>query len=124
MYKIRGKVRKGQNRGKSLGFPTANIHVSKNIPEGIYVSKTKISNKVYPSLTFVGRAITFGETKLQAETFLFDFNQNLYGKFITVEIIKKLRENKKFQSSESLIMQMEKDKREALKYFEETSLSK
>ncbi len=117
MYKIHGKVRHGQNRGKTLGFPTANINVSSKIPEGIYISKTKISNQFYPSITFIGSALTFGETKKQAETYILEFEQNLYGKFVSVEIIKKLRENKKFDSSESLIAQMEEDKRQAQEYF-------
>ncbi len=117
MYKIHGKVRHGQNRGKSLGFPTVNINVSSRIPEGIYVSQTKFNQKKYPSLTFIGAAITFEETNIQSETYIFGLNQNLYGKVISVEIIKKLRENKKFDSSESLIKQMEEDRRQALEYF-------
>lgn len=117
MYKIWGKVRIGSQRGKNLGFPTANITLRKNIPEGIYISKTKIKNKIYPSLTFIGRAITFNENELKAETYLLFLKKNLYNTWISIEFIKKLRGNKKFSSAKDLIEQMKKDKKEALEYF-------
>lgn len=116
MYKIWGKVKIGNQRGKKLGFPTANISLRKNIPEGIYISKTKIKNIIYPSLTFIGRAITFNETKLQAETYLLSYKKSLYNAWISIDLVKKLRENKKFDSAEDLIKQMEKDKKDALEY--------
>ena len=90
-----------------MGFPTANINLRKNIPEGIYISKTKIQKVIYPSLTFIGRAITFNETKFQAETLLLSFNKNLYNAWISVELVKRLRENKKFASVKDLVKQME-----------------
>lgn len=117
MYKFWGKVKKNNQRGKSLGFPTANINLNKTIPEGIYISRTKLAGKVYPSLTFIGRAKTFNETKYQAETYIFDFNQNIYHQWISVKLIKKIRENKKFNSSEDLMAQMKKDEIVARKYF-------
>ncbi len=116
-YKIWGKVRTGSQRGKKLGFPTANITLRKNIPEGIYISKTKIKNKYYPSLTFIGRAITFNETEFKAETYLLYFVENLYNTWISVSLIKKLRGNKKFDNAKDLIRQMDKDKKEAIEYF-------
>lgn len=117
MYKIWGKVKVGNSRGKKLGFPTANITLRKNIPEGIYISKTKIKNKIHPSLTFIGRAITFSETELKAETHLLSYEKNLYNVWISIDLVKKLRENKKFASAEDLIKQMKKDKKDALEYF-------
>ena len=117
MYKIWGKVKIGNQRGKKLGFPTANINLQKKIPEGIYISKTKIKNEIYHSLTFIGRAITFSETKLQAETYMLSFNENLYNTWVSIDLLKKLRENKKFDSAEDLIKQMEKDKKDAQEYF-------
>lgn len=117
MYKIWGKVKKGSQRGKDLGFPTANISLHKIIPEGIYVSNTKIEKMTYPSLTFIGRAITFNEVKLQAETYLLSFDKKIYNTWISVSLVKKLRDNKKFDSAKDLISQMEKDKKDALEYF-------
>ena len=117
MYKIWGKVRIGNQRGKKLGFPTANITLRKNIPEGIYISKTKIKNKIHPSLTFIGRAITFNEKELKAETYLLSLGKNLYSTWISVHLLKKIRENIKFRSANDLIKQMEKDKKDTLEYF-------
>lgn len=117
MYNFWGKIRIHNQRGKKLGFPTANVNLKRNIPEGIYISKTKIGHIFYQSLTFIGTAKTFNENKFHAETYILDFNGDLYGKWISVEIIKKLRENKKFKSAEDLIKQMENDEREAREYF-------
>lgn len=117
MYTIRGKVRKGKTRGKDLGFPTANIALRKVIPEGVYLSKTKISSKKYPSLTFIGKAKTFGEKIYQAETYILDFYISIYNQLITVVLIKKIRDNKKFGSSEELIKQMKEDEKVARDYF-------
>lgn len=115
--KFWGKVRKHNKRGKKLGFPTANLNLHKSIPEGIYISKTKIDNFWYKSATFIGMAKTFGEKRFHAETYILDFNQNLYGKWITVELLKKIRENKKFNSAEELIKQMREDEKIAREYF-------
>lgn len=118
MYKFWGKVRKHNQRGRKLGFPTANISLHKKIPEGIYISKAKVGRLVYGSVTFIGSAKTFNETRFHAETYILDFNQNIYGKWISIELIKKIRANKKFDSAEELIKQMEQDEQETRKYFQ------
>ena len=112
-----GKVKKGSKRGKLLGFPTANFSLHKNISQGIYVSQTKFLGKVYQSVTFIGNATTFGEDEVKAETYILNFNKNLYGKFITVKLLKKLRGNKKFKSEKDLIRQIKKDIESTMKYF-------
>lgn len=117
MQILRGKVRRGEDRGKKLGFPTANINLWQFIPEGVYVSNTKIKGKSYPSLTFIGKAETFGETKVQAETYIFEFDQMIYSQWISITLLKKIRESRKFKTSEDLVSQMEKDEQEAKKYF-------
>lgn len=109
MYTFWGKVRTQNRRGKSLGFPTANINLSKKIPEGIYISKTKIGKLQYKSLTFIGAAKTFNEKNIKAETYILDFNQDIYDKWISVNLIKKIRNNKKFKSADELIARMKKD---------------
>lgn len=115
--KFWGKVRKHNQRGEKLGFPTANVNLGKSIPEGIYISKTKIKGLVHPSLTFIGKSKTFNETKFQAEIYILDFNKNIYDKWISVKLLKKIRNNKKFDSAEELIVQMKKDEIIARKYF-------
>lgn len=117
MYKFWGKVRKANLRGKKLGFPTANVNLTKDMPEGIYISQAKIANIVYPSLTFIGKVKTFNEKKFLAETYILDFNENIYNKWISVSLIKKIRNNQKFNSVKDLVQQMRKDEEVARKYF-------
>lgn len=117
MYIFWGKVRTHNKRGKKLGFPTANVNLTQDIPEGIYTSKTKIANLLYTSLTFIGTAKTFNEKRFHSETYILDFNQNIYNQWISVTLLKKIRKNKKFNSTEKLIKQMTKDEADARKYF-------
>lgn len=114
---IWGKVRRTNQRGGRLGFPTANINLRKKIPEGIYISSAKIRGKNYPALTFIGKAETFGEIIPRAESYILDFKQNIYGVWISIRIIKKIRDNQKFDSVKNLIAQMKQDEIEARKYF-------
>lgn len=118
MNKFWGKVRKEHQRGSGLGFPTANVSLHQNIPEGIYISQTKIGTTIYPSLTFIGVAKTFNEKKSAAETFILDFKKDIYGSWISVELMKKIRENKKFDFAKDLIKQMKNDEQVARKYFQ------
>lgn len=122
IYKFWGKVRKHNQRGKDLGFPTANINLAKIIPEGIYISKIKIGNKLYPALTFIGIAKTFNEKKVQAETYILDFNENIYNQWVSVKLLKKIRKNKKFKSAEDLTEQMKKDEKAGRDYFDKLPL--
>lgn len=117
-YLFFGKVIRGKNRGKNLGFPTANIALHKDIPDGIYLSHVSLEKTFYPALTFIGSAKTFGDTDKKAEVYFLNLNKNLYGKRITIRIIKKIRNNEKFNSEKELVMQMELDKKEALDYFQ------
>src|SRR5690242_18731678 len=95
LYAFWGKIKKGKQRGKSLGFPTANIALHKQIPEGIYASTVIVQNKKYIAATFIGSAKTFGEKEYQAECYILDFNQNIYNKWVSIRLLKKIRENKK-----------------------------
>lgn len=125
MYKFWGKVRKGNQRGKSLGFPTANINLS-NLDligaEGIYISKVNLEKIWYKALTFIGAAKTFNEKNIQAESYILDFDKDIYDKWITVELIKKIRENVKFNSAKELVNEMKKDEQEARIYFQNSPL--
>lgn len=105
---IRGKVKKGSQKGKSLGFPTANIKLKEKFAGGIYVSKTKIGEIIYPSITFIGET---------AETYILDFKKDLYGKWISVRLLKKIRKNKKFKSEKDLVLQMKLDELVARSFF-------
>lgn len=117
MFKLWGKVRRHNQRGQKLGFPTANINLTRNIPEGIYISQAKIGTSTYSSLTFIGQAKTFNEKSFHAEVYILDFKQNIYDKWLSVRLLKKIRGNKRFNYAEKLIAQMKKDEQEARKYF-------
>jgi len=117
IYQFWGKVIHGKNRGKLLGFPTANLRLHKIVPRGIYISNTKFNNKWYRSLSFVGIAKTFDETEVHAESYIFNYYVNLYGKWISIKLLKKIRDTKKFASKGELIKQIKKDEKETLEYF-------
>ena len=136
---IRGIVKKHLGRGAKLGYPTANIEISADAEEGVFLGYTRISlpplssppslregekERGLPSLIFIGSPETFSEVDKRLEVHILDFAGDLYGEEIVVEIIHKLRENTKFESEEALIEQMKIDEREARKYFFKISLPK
>jgi len=108
-YKLTGKVVKGMGRGKGLGFPTANLLLNDNyvIPKyGVYKSLTHYNNENYPSVTNIGTNPTFDSLDINIETHILDFNENLYDRFIEIEILDFIREEKKFNDKDQLINQV------------------
>ena len=116
-FTIGGFVKKNKGRGRKLGFPTANLEITANIPEGIFVGYTKFKEKMHPSLIFIGAPITFKEFDKKAEIYILDYDEKIYDEFIEVIAEKKLRDNMLFENKEELIKQMEKDEHHARKYF-------
>ena len=112
-----GKVVAGKKRGRLLGFPTANLRLHKLVPEGIYISQTKVGNHLYPSVTFIGEAKTYGENDYKAESYILDFDHSFYGKWISIYLIKKIRNNHQFSSEADLIDQIRSDVKYAKTYF-------
>lgn len=110
-YTIKGKVIKGTMRGKKIGFPTANLDVtSELIPaSGVYASYAKVGTKTYKGATNIGTSPTFGAKITTVETHLIGFSGNLYKKNIELTFIKRLRDEKKFSSIDSLVSQIKKD---------------
>lgn len=120
-YAISGKVTEGAKRGRTLGFPTANVgYYGKNklIPAtGVYAVICYLKGQKFYGVLNIGCRPTFDDTfSLVIEAHLFDFNQNVYGEEIKVEFLKKLRNEIKFNSKDDLIEQMEQDKREAKEF--------
>ena len=114
---IRGKVICGRRRGRTLGFPTANISLTILLPSGIYISTVRIQRVSYPAVSFVGNATTFGESEVFLESYILDFKRNIYGKWIKVRLLKKIRDNEKFSGAEALVLQMKQDVATAREYF-------
>ena len=112
-WSIEGKVTKGKQIGRKLGFRTCNINVKKFIlpKSGIYAVKVLIGkNKLfYEGISYLGTRPTFGGKEIFLETNIFGIKKNLYKKRLTVYFIKFLRGDKKFSNSTQLIKQMNKD---------------
>lgn len=114
-YSIEGNVVHGASRGHSLGFPTANIHTSNELLPalGVYAVLASVAGRTLRGVTSIGVRPTFGGGPVSIEVFLFDFHDDLYGKHMEVFFLKRLREERKFPDSESLIRQMHADVTEA-----------
>lgn len=116
-HSVRGIVRRGNQLGRTLGYPTANQILHRDIADGVYVSTVFVRGQWKPSMTFIGAAETFGGTKRKIETFIFDFRSVIYGEWITVRLHARVRGSKKFTSAEALIEAMHADEAAARKYF-------
>jgi riboflavin kinase/FMN adenylyltransferase len=117
-YPVAGSVVRGDGRGRRLGYPTANLQLSSNrkmIPQdGIYFAQVEIDATVYSCMVSIGVRPTFfthGQRTIEAH--LLDFDGDLYGKVITLQFLKRLREERKFESAAQLIEQINKDKEES-----------
>jgi riboflavin kinase/FMN adenylyltransferase len=120
---LTGKVVKGKQLGKSLGYPTANLHIKEDykiIPkEGVYVVKSKIEHQTYYGMMNIGHNPTIGEGNHKSiETYFFDFDKNLYDKEIRIEVLKRIRNEIKFDSLENLKTAMKEDEIFSRQYIE------
>lgn len=112
-YQIRGEVQRGKQRGGPVvGFPTANLQISEEdlCPKrGVYVTQVVYDGRCYGGVSNIGYNPTFGENKLVAETHIFDFDDDIYGKPIKINLLRHLRGEKKFSGPEELNIQIQKD---------------
>lgn len=121
-YQIQGMVVHGDKRGRTIGFPTANIktHSPYVYPDtGVYAVEMEIETGRYQGVCNIGYRPTFyeQEKKPLIEVHLFDFNGDLYGETVKVVWYKKLRSEQKFNGIEALKAQIENDKQEAIAFF-------
>lgn len=123
-YEIEGTVIRGKARGKGLGYPTANIHPVNDIaPPGVFISMVGIGSRKYPSITHVGGKPTFNETDIMIESYIIDHDESLYEKRLRVSFLKKIREERKFETAEALSLQIKKDLEQTRVYFQEQNFS-
>lgn len=111
-YCLIGTVIKGRSRGRKLGFPTANIRLNDRyvIPKtGVYKTFTYVDNSKFLSLTNIGYNPTFNEKNLKIETYILDFDEDIYDSIIKIEFMEFIRDDIKFNSVEELKNQMHKD---------------
>ena len=119
-YMLSGIVVSGKQLGGTIGFPTANIEVEESyklVPSsGVYIIRTRINSIVFYGIMNIGFNPTVLGKHQTIEAHLFDFNENLYGKKITIKFIHFLREEQKFNSVEELVGQLNIDKENAISY--------
>lgn len=115
-------VSHGKGNGTGWGFPTANQRIPNDfirIKFGVYASKAKIDGKYYPAVTNFGVKPTVTDSgEAVSETFILNFNGDLYGKALRIELIKFLREEKKFESIGALSAQVKQDSKKAVEIFD------
>ena len=111
-FSLTGTVVEGDRRGKALGFPTANLQPGPQIivpGDGIYATWAIVEGRSYPSTTSIGVRPTFAPSQRTVETFIMEFDGDLYGKPLTIEFVTRLREERAFPDAEALIEQMKVD---------------
>lgn len=119
-YFLTGTIVKGRKIGRTINFPTANIHIDetyKLIPKiGVYVVRTIINNKIYYGITSIGTNPTVNGEAKTIETHLLDFEGDLYGEALEISFLKYIREEKKFDSVPELQSAIEQDEAFARAY--------
>lgn len=122
-YMLTGVVKKGKGLGRQLGFPTANIFIEESyklIPKnGVYVIKSIFSNKVVYGMMNIGYNPTVSGTEKSIEVHYLDFDKDLYETTVQVDILKRIRDEHKFDSVDALKIQLQKDKETSLAFIEQ-----
>ncbi len=122
-YQVSGQVIRGNQIGKLIGYPTANLKVDdshKLIPAmGVYISTVIVRGQEFTGMTNIGMRPTIDAHKLTIETNIFDFDEEIYYETITVKLIRRIRNEKKFANLDFLRKQLHIDKEKVLEYFRE-----
>ncbi|MBB6715083.1 bifunctional riboflavin kinase/FAD synthetase [Clostridium gasigenes] len=117
-YSIRGKVKHGKKLGRTIGFPTANLGFDERmvIPKiGVYYTNVIWNNSIFKGITSVGHNPTVNGQDLTIETYILEFDSEIYGQEIEVLFLERIRDEKKFQSLDALVEKLKKDKEFAIK---------
>ena len=125
-FTLRGKVVPGADRGKELGFPTANIwpnSLKVLPPDGVYATRVRVGEKMFPSVTNIGVRPTFGGGERWIEVHIPDFQGDLYGKKLSLEFVERLRGELRFATPEDLKSQIAKDVSKAQTIIEKEDLN-
>ncbi|MBI2860022.1 MAG: bifunctional riboflavin kinase/FAD synthetase [Chloroflexi bacterium] len=114
LFSLRGKVVAGAGRGAGLGFPTANLQIEPSQalpPDGVYASWAYVGGKRYPSMTNVGTCPTFGPCDRTVEVYIIGYQEDIYGRELKIELVERVRDEKKFDTVDELKKQMAEDVR-------------
>ena len=119
-HNLSGTVVRGRGIGKQLSYPTANIKIDAPLvlpADGVYVTYLETDGSIFPAVTNVGNNPTVGGSEKGIETHILDFDGELYGRFVRVRFVKRLRGEKRFGSLDELRNQIATDVRDANHYF-------
>jgi len=111
-FSLEGEVTTGDSRGSKLGFPTANLEIDTRqaLPaDGVYATWGYIDGKAYQSMTNIGQRPTFGGSGRTVETYILNYHDNLYGRELRIDIIERLRGEKRFDTADELKKQIAED---------------
>lgn len=119
-YSIIGRVFHGDKRGRTIGFPTANVKLKRRVSpvSGVYAVKVQTPTTQLSGVANIGSRPTVAGIRQQLEVHIFDFDGDLYGQIIEVTLLKKLRTEKKFENIEQLTKQIDIDSQQAKHYIE------
>jgi riboflavin kinase/FMN adenylyltransferase len=124
-YFIDGTVIRGDQRGRTIGFPTANLCTDNELlpPTGVYATTTQIGAIVHPSVTNIGTRPTVDDSgRIVVETHIFDVDKDLYGQTIRVGFVQRLRDERRFESLDQLRAHIDADCQRARMLFNRLSL--
>jgi len=116
-YRVCGRVVRGNQLGRKLGFPTANIEpheATQAIPDhGVYLVQVILEEQFFFGICNIGKRPTIGGTKVVTEVYIFNFDRDIYGKSVCLVFLERLRKEKKFRDLDALVKQINKDKAKA-----------
>jgi riboflavin kinase/FMN adenylyltransferase len=104
-FMLRGRVVRGEQRGRTLGFPTANLHQRAEVllpADGVYAVRALLDGGTWPAVLNIGVRPTFGTLRRTVEAFLLDFDGDLYGRWLRLELVERLRGEQRFPGPEAL----------------------
>ncbi|MBI2979266.1 MAG: bifunctional riboflavin kinase/FAD synthetase [Chloroflexi bacterium] len=111
-FRLQGRIVSGAGRGSKLVVPTANLEADPNqaLPaDGVYATRSDVDGKVYQSMTNIGHQPTFDGSGRTVETYILNYNGNLYGHELKIDFVERLRGEKRFDTTEELKRQIDED---------------
>ncbi|MBE0647033.1 MAG: riboflavin kinase [Bacteroidales bacterium] len=120
-FTISGTVIKGNQLGRKLGYPTANL----DLPDagqfhhltGVYAATVELESAIFPGMANIGFRPTLEKPSFTVEVNIFDFNEDIYGQNISIRFLERIRDELRFNSLDELVRQMEKDEVECRGFF-------
>ncbi len=120
-YRMAGRVRRGQQLGRRLGYPTANLALHRKVVPlwGVFAVRVSGAGLVdHPAVVSLGTRPTINGTEPLLEVHIFDFDRDIYGRYLSVDFVRRLRDEKRFESLDALVEQMHRDAAEARQVLE------